>query len=117
MAQFKFLLWLVYWYLQTEIFEFEWDKGNSIKSFKKHGVTQEEVESVFSLKSAIPIGKQVTPQVSEERYCVLGPSFRGHMLSIAFSLRDGRVRPISGRPASRKERKIYANLRKEIENV
>lgn len=81
MAQFKFILWLVYWYLQTDIFEFEWDKGNSIKSFIKHGITKDEVESVFSLKLAVPIGKQV------------------------------------GRTASRKERKIYANLRKEIENV
>lgn len=55
--------------------------------------------------------------VNEERYCILGPSLKGQMLFVAFSLRDGRVRPISGRPASRKERKIYANLRKEIENV
>lgn len=117
MAQFKFILWLVYWYLQTELFEFEWDKGNSIKSFRKHGVTKEEVESIFSLKLAAPIGKQVAPLVNEERYCILGPSSKGQMLSVAFSLRDGRVRPISGRPASRKERKIYANLRKEIENV
>ena len=117
MAQFKFILWLAYWYLQTEAFVFEWDAGNSVKSFKKHGITKEEVESVFSLKLASPIGKQVVPLVNEERYCILGPSLKGQMLSVAFSLRDGRVRPISGRPASRKERKIYANLRKEIENV
>ena len=117
MAQFKFILWLAYWYLQTEAFVFEWDTGNSVKSFKKHGITKEEVESVFSLKLASPIGKQVVPLVNEERYCILGPSLKGQMLSVAFSLRDGRVRPISGRPASRKERKIYANLRKEIENV
>lgn len=117
MAQFKFLLWLVYWYIQTNVFEFEWDKGNSVKSFAKHGVNQEEVESLFSLKWAVPIGKQVAPAVNEERYCILGPSLKGHILSVAFSLRDGRVRPISARPASRKERKIYADLRKEIENV
>ena len=117
MAQFEFILWLVYWYLKTEVFEFEWDSGNSIKSFRKHGVTKEEVESIFSLKLAVPIGKQVTPVVNEERYCILGPSLKGQILSVAFSLRNGRVRPISGRPASRKERKIYANLRKAIENV
>ena|SRR3989338_8825460 len=117
MAQYKFLLWLLSWYLQTDVFEFEWDKGNSTKSFKKHGVTQEEVESVFSLKLAVPVGKQVAPVVNEKRYGILGPSVNGQILSIAFSLRDGRVRPISGRPASRKERKTYADLRKEIENV
>lgn len=117
MARFEFILWLAYWYFQSEIFDFEWDKGNSTKSFLKHGITKEEVESVFSLKLAVPLGRQVAPVVSEERYCILGPSLKGQMLSIAFSLRGGRVRPISGRLASRKERRMYADLRKEIKNV
>jgi uncharacterized DUF497 family protein len=117
MAQFKFLLWLLYWYVQTDVFEFEWDKGNLVKSLLKHGVNKEEVESLFDLKLSVPIGKQTAPVVNEERYCILGPSLKGHVLSVVFSLRDGRVRPISARPASRKERIIYADLRKEIENV
>ena len=52
MAKFQFLLWVAYWYLQTEVFEFQWDQGNSTKSLIKHGVTIEEVESVFNLKLA-----------------------------------------------------------------
>ena len=39
MAQFEFILWLAYWYLQTDVFEFQWDKGNSTKSTSKHSVT------------------------------------------------------------------------------
>lgn len=117
MAQFKFILWLAYWYLQTEIFEFEWDRGNSSKSSIKHGVNTNEIESVFSLKMGVPIGRQISPFVDEERLCVVGPSQEGRMLSVVFTVRDGRVRPISSRIASRKERKLYEDIRKKIENV
>ena len=54
MGQFKFTLWVTYWYLQSETFEFIWDVGNFTKSSKKHGVSVDEVESVFELKLAAP---------------------------------------------------------------
>lgn len=117
MAQFKFILWLAYWYLQTEFFEFDWDQGNSSKSAIKHGVAADEIESVFSLKMAIPLGRQVAPIVDEERLCIVGPSQEGRLLSVVFTTRDGRVRPISCRVASRKERKLYEDVRKKIENL
>jgi uncharacterized DUF497 family protein len=117
MAQFKFILWLAYWYLQTELFEFEWDKGNSTKNSSKHGVTIDEIESVFSLKMGVPVGRQITPAVDEERLCVVGPSQEGRMLSVVFTIRDGHVRPISSRIASRKERKLYEEVRQKIENL
>ena len=50
MGQFKFVVWLAYWYLQNESFEFEWDSANMNKSSTKHGVSCDEVESIFSLK-------------------------------------------------------------------
>jgi uncharacterized DUF497 family protein len=117
MAQFKFILWLAYWYIQSDHFEFEWDRGNTNKSMNKHGVSPEEIESVFELKLAVPLGRQVTPEVNEERLNLVGPSLQGRMISIVFTLRDGRVRPISGRDASRKERKLYEEVRKTIEKL
>jgi uncharacterized DUF497 family protein len=117
MAQFKFILWLAYWYLQTEVFEFEWDTGNSTKSVSKHGVDCVEVESVFHLRLAVPIGRQMIPKVSEERLCLIGPSQAGRLLSIVFTLRDGRVRPISSRIAGKKERRLYEEVRKKIEKI
>lgn len=117
MAQFKFVLWLAYWYLQTESFEFEWDVGNCTKSLKKHGVNCDDVESIFSLKMAVPIGRQVRPEVEEERLCIVGPTRIGTFISVVFTLRDGRVRPISSRPASRKEKMLYEKIRKTLEGV
>ena len=117
MAHFRFILWLAYWYLQSELFEFEWDRGNSFKSQDKHDVSQIEIESVFELMLAVPLGRQISPEVDEERLCLVGPTVEGRMISVVFTLRDGRVRPISGRNASRKERKLYEEVRKTLEEL
>ncbi len=117
MGQFKFVLWLAYWYLQSESFEFEWDSGNFTKSAKKHGVDSDEVEFVFTLRMAVPIGRQITPEVDEERLCMVGPTLAGKFISVVFTLRDGRVRPISSRPANRKEKRIYEEVRKTLEGI
>lgn len=117
MAQFKFILWLAYWYIQTEIFEFEWDSGNVSKSTIKHGVSTDDVESVFSLRMGAPIGRQISPSVDEERLCIVGPCQDGRLLSVVFTTRDGRVRPISSRMASRKERRVYEEIRKKNEGL
>ncbi len=112
MGQFRFIIWLAYWYSQSESFEFEWDDGNMTKSAAKHGLERAAVESVFELKLAIAIGRQVAPKVDEERLCIVGPTVEGDLVSVVFTLRSGRVRPISSRPASKKERRVYENLRK-----
>lgn len=117
MGQFKFTLWLTYWYLQSESFEFDWDDGNATKSLSKHGVTTAEVESMFNLKSGIPIGRQISPKVEEERLCIVGPSLSGSFISVVFTLRSGSVRPISSRPANRKERRLYDEVRKTLESI
>jgi uncharacterized DUF497 family protein len=113
MGQFRFVLWLYYWYQQlTDPFQFEWDEANSLKSANKHGVDTKEVESVFELKLAVPIGRQISPPADEERLCIIGPSSKGRMISVVFTLRGGKIRPISSRKASRKERKTYEEIRK-----
>jgi len=117
MSQFKFILWLAYWYLQNESFEFEWDSGNISKSKNKHGVDSDEVESLFKLRLGVPLGRQVSPEVAEERLCIVGPSFTGRFVSVVFTLREGRIRPISSRPANKKERKLYEQVRKTLENI
>jgi hypothetical protein len=117
MGQFRFILWLAYWYLQTDKFEFEWDSGNSTKSLKKHGVSTEDVESVFEMKLAATIGRQFSPEVDEERLCLVGPSVEGKMISVVFTLRDGRVRPISSRLANTKEKKLYEEIRKATQRI
>ena len=117
MAHFKFIMWLAYWYQEVTRFEFEWDQGNTEKSLKKHQVKSEEIESVFEMRLAVPIGIQVDPVVDEERLCLIGPSDSGRLLSVVFTLRNGKVRPISGRPASKKERGLYEKVGEAVKNL
>ena len=55
--------------------------------------------------------------VNEERLCVVGASLNGKLVSSVFTLREGPIRPISSRIASRKERKLYEEIRKITEGI
>ncbi len=110
MAQFEFIEWLALWLLETSIFHFDWDEGNSSKSQIKHGVLNVEVEEVFVSGLLAPLGVQFSPVVEEERLAVIGSTIQGKILTIVFTLRDGKIRPISSRVANRKEREIYENV-------
>lgn len=41
MAKFEFVAWLVKWILEQDVFDFEWDLGNSSKSLEKHKIKPE----------------------------------------------------------------------------
>lgn len=114
MAQFKFVQWLIHWLQETSGFQFEWDEGNSFKSTKKHGVAPDETEEVFLLRQAAPLGVQTSPKTTEERLGIIGPNYSGRILQVVFTLRDGKIRPISARPAGKKERKFYEAYLREV---
>ena len=115
MARFEFLLWLAQWFFQKRVFEFDWDLGNTTKSAQKHGINIESAQQVFYNRDVlVPLGIQIAPPVDEPRFGVLGMDLSGSCLSICFAIRDGKIRIISARPMSRKERKRYEEtLRKE----
>lgn len=114
MAQWEFVEWLFLWLLNNSVFEFEWDEGNRNKSEQKHGVTVDEVESVFYLKKGMPLGIQVSPPCAENRFGIIGPSLEGRVLQVAFTIRFGKVRVISARPAHKKERLLYEKILRQI---
>jgi uncharacterized DUF497 family protein len=114
MAQWEFVEWLLIWILETTYFEFEWDTGNQTKSVTKHGISTQEVEAVFRSGLALPLGIQIAPHVNENRFGIIGPSLNGKLLQVAFTLRNGRVRTISARPAHKKERSQYEEILRKI---
>jgi uncharacterized DUF497 family protein len=114
MAQWEFVEWLLFWILETSHFEFEWDEGNSTKSAKKHGIETYEIEAVFRSGLALPLGIQISPPANEQRLGVVGPTFNGKTLQVAFALREGRVRVISARAANKKERTQYEEILRKI---
>src|SRR4051812_21973707 len=107
MAKFRFIEWLLFWLQETAHFEFEWDAGNQTKIWTKHAVTPEEAEEVFLIGPAAPLGIQISPEVPEERLGIVGATTAGRILHVVFTLRTGKIRPISARPAHKKERDLY----------
>ena len=114
MAKFKFIEWLALWLQETAGFQFDWDDGNRTKSTSKHSVTPIEAEEVFLSGQAAPLGMQVSPEVLEERLGIVGPTYMGRILHVVFTLREGKIRPISAQPAHRKERELYEAYLREV---
>jgi uncharacterized DUF497 family protein len=84
---------------------FDWDYGNQTKSLKKHGITAIEAEEVF-LRLNIIIPDQRHSH-TEARFNMYGPTAKGKILFIAFTIRENRVRIISARNTDKKERQYY----------
>lgn len=114
MATFQFVEWLLLWLQENSHFEFDWDQGNQTKSAAKHAVRTDEAEEVFTTGQAAPLGVQISPVVNEERLGIVGTTSAGRILHVVFTLRDGKIRPISARPAHTKERELYEAYLREI---
>jgi uncharacterized protein len=85
---------------------FEWDAGNVAKSREKHGVLPAECEELFG-QQPILLSDDLSHSGTESRHLALGRSRTGRRLFVAFTIRDRRIRVISARDMSRKERRAY----------
>ena len=90
----------------SQITGFDWNENNREKNWEKHRVLAGECEEVFF---NLPLLLQPDPTHSQEgpRYYVLGHTITGRWLFIAFTVRENRIRVISARDMSKKERKFY----------
>jgi len=90
----------------VKIIEFDWDEGNRDKNYQKHKVSFKEAEEIF-FNRPLKIFKDKKHLQVEERFIALGKTDNGRKLFIAFTIRKNKLRIISARNQSRKERKIY----------
>ena len=89
---------------------FEWDEGNSAKSWRRHGVTHTEAEQVF-LNRPLLVAGSPKHSTGEARYFALGRTDLGRLLVVVFTSRGSLLRVISARPMSRQERRTYAQAK------
>ena len=89
---------------------FDWDQANWRKSELKHGVAVSEAEEV--LLNAPVCQVDTRHSEAEQRYVGLGVTNGGRRLFVSFTVRRNRVRIISARPMSRRERTIHEEARK-----
>ena len=85
---------------------FDWDQGTISKNWGKHKVTPAQCEELF-FNMPLVVQKVEQPSASEKRYFALGKTDAGRHLFIVFTVRRNKIRVISARDMSRKERSVY----------
>jgi len=89
---------------------FEWDKGNLVKNWQKHKVTEKETEEVFFNEYVIFFDKKHSQ--TEERYVLYGATHNKRLLTVIFTIRKSFIRIISARDQSKKEKAYYFKNKK-----
>ncbi len=85
---------------------FDWDENNREKNWLKHQVSASECEEVF-FNLPLLLSPDPAHSQKEPRYYVLGHTSAGRRLFMAFTIREDKIRVISTRDMSKKERIIY----------
>ena len=86
---------------------YEWDPAKAAANLRKHGVSFAEAASVFLDPMALTFDD---PDHSDEedREITIGVSTKQRVLFVSHCARGDRIRIISARKATQKERKQYA---------
>src|SRR3989344_3341727 len=89
-----------------DILTFEWNEGNSTKSWIKHRVSLKEQEQAFFDKDK-RVFTDTKHSQAEQRFLLFGKTSKKRLLIIAFTKRQEKIRCISARPMNKKEKPIY----------
>lgn len=85
---------------------FEWDAAKARTNYREHGVSFSEAATVFGDPLSITI-LDPDHSLEEERRLTIGRSVGGRYLIVAHAERGGRIRLISARSLTRRERNAY----------
>ena len=85
---------------------FEWDERKAKQNIRKHGVSFEEAATVFGDQFSITIYDPLHSE-DEDRFVILGMSSKNPLLVVVHTERGDKIRIISARKATKKERKQY----------
>ena len=91
----------------NDIIGFDWDEANLNKNWIRHQVSNAECEETF-FNMPLLVADDRKHSQNEKRYYALGKTDEGRELFIAFTIRDEKIRVISARDMSKKEREYYA---------
>lgn len=100
------------WDRLAQCIGFEWDEGNLTKNWEKHRVAFWEAEEIF-LNAPFLVASGPHSSAPEERCYGLGKTDAGRFLFVVFTIRGLRIRVISARDMSRKERELYERQEEE----
>ncbi len=86
--------------------DFDWDEAN-VRHLRRHRVTPAEFEEVL-LNDPLDLEYQMGED--EARYKGLGPTNRGRLLVVVWTVREHRIRAITAYAANRMLRRLYEEL-------
>ena len=84
--------------------EFEWDDQKAASNLSKHGVDLADAVTVLDDELALTVRDE---SAGEDQYVTLWMDATGHLLVVVYAWRGGRVRIISARRPTPRERKSY----------
>ena len=87
--------------------EFEWDKNKALVNLKNHRVGFEEASTVFGDPLSLTISDASHSDPGEERFVTMGLSYRQNLLVVVHCDRENKIRIISARKATKREREDY----------
>ncbi|RJQ49743.1 MAG: BrnT family toxin [Desulfobacteraceae bacterium] len=85
---------------------FEWDPKKAQRNIKAHGISFDEASTAFRDSFSRTIYDPLHSE-DEERFVLIGQSLRGRLLVVVHTERDDRIRIISARLTTNKERLRY----------
>ncbi|HTB57714.1 MAG TPA: BrnT family toxin [Polyangia bacterium] len=88
---------------------FEWDPAKAERNLAKHGVSFEEAVTAFSDPLSLTVFDP-DHSADEDRYVLQGVSGLGRLLVVVHTTQAERLRIISARLATRRERRSYASV-------
>jgi len=86
--------------------EFEWDDDKAASNVKKHKVSFAEAATVFGDPLSVTF-LDPDHSIDQDRYITIGTSDSNRVLIVSHTDRVDRIRIISARRATRRERKSY----------
>ena len=87
---------------------FEWDLNKAKTNLEKHGISFGEACTAFNDPLSLTIDDPLHSS-DEERLVLIGMSYNNRMLVVVHTERGDNIRIISGKKATKKERKYYEN--------
>ena len=85
---------------------FEWDPEKARENEQKHGVSFAEASQVFDDDHSSAV-QDPDHSVDEARYLIFGASKQGKNLVVSYTERGDRIRLISARQMTARERRAY----------
>ena len=85
---------------------FEWDPNKAKENLETHGISFDEASTAFRDTLSLAIYDPLHSE-EEDRFVLIGSSHRNRLLVIVHMDRGDKIRLISARKASQKEREQY----------